>query len=215
MSRWPRRRRWVLVAIALLGPSATPRFAAADADEASLALGLLTALVAERDPLADSRSGVALGVGAGLRFTYATDDRFAYELRADYAETAAAHYGSVELDGVSGDLFRNGRLVRLGAGVTARFGVRFIPTLGVGAAYQLHIQHSGRLVDPSNSRPIRNPDFSARNELVLIGAAGCDYRFDRHLVGGVTARAVWSAAPAQDFAALELIFELSYYWYPR
>jgi hypothetical protein len=199
----------LLVPLLLL---AAPAAAHADADEASLELRALAGAVRAGDPLADGAATAPLG-GGGLRFTYATSDGFAYEALLDLGTGGGARFAGVTVGGDQGELDRATRFGRLALGVTARLGVRFIPTLSLAVGGQARQLAAGQLRD-EQGESITTVPGERRLDLVVRGGAGFDYRIDRHLVAGVSAsvnHALWG--PAWD--ALEAGAHLAYYFYPR
>ncbi len=196
----------------LLGALLAPGVARGDADEASIELHCLGGAARLGDPLADATETAPL-YGGGFRFTYATSDYFAYDAALDLGTSGSARYPDVEQGGDAGDLERGTRVGRLALGVTARLGVRFVPTLQLAVGGQLRQFPTGYLVD-SDGQAVASVATSSRVDLVVRGGAGFDYRVDRHWVAGITAsltHAVWG--PAWD--AVEGGLHLSYYWYPR
>jgi len=151
--------------------------------------------------------------GLGARFTYATSDHFAYETRLSLAQTGMARYAGVTYESDEGELERATRLARLTAGVTARLGVRFIPTLHLSAGAQARQLVSGRIVDQTGAGLASVPNAS-EIDLVVSGAVGFDYRVNRRLVLGASAGATHAfGGPAYD--AVQGTAHLAYYWYPR
>jgi hypothetical protein len=204
-------RTLATIAVALLLLSA-PAAARADADEASLELHALSGAARAGDPLADTAATTPL-YGGGLRFTYATSDYFAYEALLDLAMTGDARFPAVDHGGDSGDLERPTRLGRLTAGVTARLGVRLVPTFSLALGGQARQFADGRLID-EEGEVVASVAADSRLDLVARAAVGFDYRIDRHFIAGLTAsvtHALWG--PSWD--AVEGGLHLSYYFYPR
>jgi hypothetical protein len=93
--------------------------------------------------------------------------------------------------------------------VTARLGVRHIPTLGLHAGVQRRFLVGGQLEGVFDL-----PD-AGQTDLVVAALCGFDYRFDRSWIAGISAGATHAfALGGPPYDALEAGFHLAFYWYP-
>jgi hypothetical protein len=105
--------------------------------------------------------------------------------------------------------------LRATTGLTARLGVRWIPTVTAFAGYQLRISTAREQLTAGGTMFSAFADDATSDLLVGIGV-GLDYRFGARWVGGVSVQAI-HAFPIGDqpYDAIEIPIWLGYYWYPR
>lgn len=201
------------VAIALVCAFATA--AHADADEASLDVHTVGGAAITGDSAAadGETTDVAFG-GLELRGTYATSDHYAYEVQVAFGRTSSAGFDDIEVEGNTGSIERATLFSRLTAGVTARLGVRYIPTVQLAVGAQVRRVGSSRLV--AGAAVAEGPGADMLIDAVALAGIGLDYRHDKHWIFGLSVRAV-HAFSFNDvpYDALEGMVSVQYYWYPR
>lgn len=196
-----------LIAVA----ASAPRPAAADAEESSLGVRPLGGAVRAGDDNAFD-TATAPVFGLGLTFSYATRDTFAFEIDVAVADSAEASFVELRSTDLGDELRRKTRLARAGGGLTARLGVRYIPTLCLGGGLLYRSAHGGSVLRDGATVAVLDADTSLG--AYVTAGAGFDIRFDRHWIAGLGLRATRGfAGPALD--SLEAGLHLSYYWYPR
>jgi hypothetical protein len=115
-----------------------------------------------------------------------------------------------------GDWFVRRRMgwLRGEAGISARLGVRWIPTFYAGLGVQVQLAGVARDVCRGLVLPGPGQDITVG----LIGAvgAGLDYRVDEHWVMGMSLRARRSApwGGGQSYGSIGFALHIGYYWYP-
>lgn len=196
-----------------------PRSASADADEVSLHMHFPVGYVTLQDPKAGDEVLRAPVFGWGGRLTYATSNWFAYEVHASWERLF--HRMLLDLEPVgpepvdpeddyAGMWFSFGWL-RLDAGITARMGVSWIPTLHASLGVQARVTRTWtQLGDWKHYN-----GWDLLYEPVMTLGLGLDHRLDEHWVIG------WGASyrhvlPLESdmYQALSGMMHISYYWYP-
>lgn len=204
------RRVTLIVSLAVMAAAGTAR---ADADEASLDAEAIGGVARLHDELADATSSGPL-VGIGARFSFARSNLVQWEARASFVTASAAYAGQeVTVGGVPrrGDLARRTSALRLVGGATARFGVRFVPTLQLGLGAQARLRATGTIDTVSVDE-----GSGAGVDLLATGAVGFDYRFGPRTVVGLSLRASYAVplgGPA--YQSVEGGLRFAHYWYPR
>jgi hypothetical protein len=209
---------YIAVAMVLAWVVGNPAAARADADEASVQAGL-TIVGAAADNEAIGRAELMAAAGMSGRLTYATSDWYAFEAALELEHsTGLASFtesGVGQAEDVPGETFvRRMGWLRGEAGISARLGVRWIPTFYAGLGVQAQL--AGVASDVRQGLALPGPD----NELTLgmIGAvgAGLDYRVDEHWIMGVSLRARRSApwGGGESYSSIGFTLHVGYYWYP-
>ncbi len=186
----------------------------ADAEEVSIGAGAAAALFGPTDPRTTDEPDAALMAGANLQATYATHDWFAYDFRLEYRQSGVSRFEGVVDQADVGDLLRAMTLFRALAGLTGRFGVRTIPTLGLAAGYQLRWINGGTLTAPGTSVKLVDMPARVMHDLVFAASAGFDFRWNQHWVVGGTLRVLDTPLSDPGHRAAELLLEVRYYFYP-
>jgi hypothetical protein len=212
----------VAFATALAWLVGNPAAIQADADEASVHAGLT---IAGATAAAQALGPAELMLAGGMsgRFTYATSDWYAYEATVELEHSAGlASFIGASDDRAADDPDANqsGRFVRhMGwlrseAGISARLGVRWIPTFYAGLGVQM--QRVGEARDVCLRAVLPGPGRKLTLEMVGAVGAGVDYRVDEHWVMGVSLRVRRSAPWVGDeaYGAIGLALHIGYYWYP-
>ena len=215
MNRRPCRVRPARLRVALL-LAASAGTAHADADEASLGVHVIGGAARLGEDGAGSASTVPL-VGIGGRLTYAFHNAYAWEAAVAFATGTNASYANFPdpAGGPAGALARTTRLARLELGATARFGVRYIPTLHAGLGTALRFRGGGDFTTFGQTE-----EDALASEVVLdlvgVGGLGFDVRINRRWIAG-TSIELRHAIPigGPSFDSVEGFLHLSYYWYPR
>ncbi len=200
-----------------------PSVARADEDEASLHVQLVGGLARIADDNATPEGTIATAPLAGLtaRFGFATSDWFQWDAAATVAGTTAAsfdagHFEPPDVPAVDGPFTIAAHLARVDAGATARFGVRYIPTVRVGLGAQLrHMTAPVVTIAPGvDVEDARAASFGV--DLVATGSIGFDYRVNRRTIVGIAVGGSY-AIPlgGAGFQTLEASLMWSRYWYPR
>lgn len=120
----------------------------------------------------------------------------------------------------AGTLTRTTRLAHAQVGATFRFGVRWVPLVGVGVGAGVRHRSTAtlRVVTPSGSSADLVPDDGESTttvDLVASARVGLDYRANRRLTVGLALGATEClGASVPDLQLLEAGLHLSYTWYP-
>ena len=201
-----------LAAAALAAAAAAP--ARADRYEASLGLTAHTAAARLGEPGTAARWAGGLGLGA--RASYATDNRWAYELHlvafvsqpVTYPEVEREVFGSVE----RGPATRRTVATALTGGVELRLGPRVIPTVRLGLGPQLRYRTASDLGRIADAVPAETTV-----DLAVSVGLGLDLRLGRSRVVGVSLRydRAQPVGAAHAIDTLGLVVRVDHYWYPR
>jgi hypothetical protein len=188
----------------------------ADAEEATLNVEGGVAVFRGETPVFSSDTTTRPGGAGGVRLTYGLTDLLAAEVGVGTAIGAAFEYR--DQDG--GEMLGRGtshydlRAVRATAGVTARFGARWIPTANLALGYQHRSLTGGAFIDENRVLIDEIPGDSSSDLLVCAGV-GLEYRIDRRFLVGVSAQLVHAfALGGPAFDAVEVPVRVSYAWYP-
>jgi hypothetical protein len=191
-----------------------PRSAHADEDELSFHTQVYYGFAAVGDEDASEATDTVDYLGVGARATYATNNWYAYELHLSFNQPAR----SVEFTSDENNpVFRRMSWARLDAGVTARLGVRWIPTLHASVGAQPRFMGEGRVIEMGWTRPA---DAHIGIDLVGTVGAGFDYRHPSmgdHWVVGVSVMAQHSiVSSVSTYRAVTAMMHVGYYryWFP-
>ena len=217
LARRSRRARGAAVAVIAVLQVLQSASAAADADETSVHGQVLAGLVRTED---HGATGTGPMGGASGRVTVARSDRWAFELTIAGFQARLRHAGAgqvihgVPLDGV---LERTQLAGRLELGVQARFGVRWIPTIHIGAGLQ--VRHLGATTLRTNGgMSLASIPADTAFDLTATVGVGLDRRLGRSFVLGLNVAAVYAqplGGEVHAMAGAEATLHLACYFYPR
>lgn len=198
----------------------------ADKDEASLHAHVQFGRATMGEIDAPDETDTTPFAGVGARATYAISNWYAFEASLEYGQLLRQTVYTVDIE--SGQVDRSWHMAWTQAelGITARLGVRFIPTLHAALGLQHRTWQGGREIR-STSPGCRSknpnvpvmcadelPDHATLDLLGTLGV-GLDYRLGDRWVTGVAVtgqRAVMAEAP---FHTIAVTFHFSYYFYPE
>jgi hypothetical protein len=221
-----RRRLDISIAIlALLWP--TPgRDARADRGEASVHAQVQYGRATVGEPDAPDDTDTASFTGLGARATYAISNWYAFEASLGYG--ALRDWTVHTVDTEQGAVMRtwDQNWMQADLGITARFGVRIIPTLHAALGVQRRTWQAGRQNEDSSRHCMpRNPlipeicdhALADRATLELVGTlgAGLDYRLGDRWLAGMAVTTQRAALVEAEFSAVAVTFHFSYYFYPE
>ncbi len=161
----------------------------------------------------DAQEGPRPLPSAGLsgRLTYATSDWFAYELNLEFEHVTTA---AVMQPAPDTTWERRIFWLRGEAGISARLGAVWIPTLYMGVGVQARF--AGQTHETIDGYTGLGPGREASWIPVGSVGVGLDYRLDQHWVAGVSLRGRHGAPWESDvYRAGTATVHLGYYWYPR
>jgi hypothetical protein len=190
----------------------------ADKDEASLHAHVQFGRARMGIPEAPRQTDSAPFAGVGARATYATSNWYAYEASVWLGGlTSPVQY---TVDTAAGAQIWQLRMAWAGAdlGVSARLGVRFIPTLHAALGMQTRLAWTGHAIKPMiGDKPPADMlnETSPTFEIVGTLGAGLDYRIGDHWIAGMSVTARRALAGESLFQAIAATFHLSYYFYPE
>lgn len=122
----------------------------------------------------------------GLRATWGLSDTYAVEVEGSFLSSNGAKFAHQMLpSGSVGTIVQDERAARIMAGVTARLGVRWIPTLTAHAGFQYRLLPDGFAV-AENGSSLGEVPGGARADVVVLLGAGIDYRWSAHWIAGVS-----------------------------
>lgn len=194
--------------------------AQADRREASLHAHLVAGAVTLGDDRGDGSGAVG---GVATRTSYATSNLFQYDAElsvlAGRASFDSATFAPPGRPSVTGPFTRSAQAARLDAGVTFRFGVRWIPTARLAAGVQL-VRRGAPTVDlgTTTAEGEDATGVPADVTLNLIGTAtlGLDYRINRRVIIGAAAGTVLGApGVGPTWRSFDVTVHGAWYWYPR
>lgn len=198
----------------------------ADKDEASLHAHMQfgRATIGEIDAPDETDSAPFAGVGA--RATYAISNWYAFEASLGHGQLLRQTIYTVDTESGQVDRSWHTAWTQADLGITARLGVRFIPTLHAALGVQRRTwQGGGESWDASPGCVPKNPDVPEmcsaalrdQKTLELVGTlgAGLDYRLGDHWVAGMAVTARRAALAEAPFHAIAAAFHISYYFYPQ
>jgi Outer membrane protein beta-barrel domain len=219
------------LAVVALYYVASAREARADRGEASVHAEVQYGRATVGEPDAPDDTDDAPFSGVGARATYAISNWYAVEASLGYGQLR--DWTVYTVDTTQGAVMRHWYQTWIQAelGITARFGVRIIPTLHAALGAQRRTWQGGRqltdgssvCVEPpemvSNLEPadpcIGTPPARASPELVGTLGAGLDYRLGDHWITGLSVTAQRAALAEAPFHAIAVTFHFSYYFYPE
>jgi hypothetical protein len=215
-------RSCTAIATVLVWVVGNPAALRADADEVSVHAGLtIGGAAADAQAIGSATFIPAAGVSGTL--TYATSDWYAYEATLELEHSIglasfraapdgqAANHPSMSMDTA---FVRCLGWLRGEAGISARLGVRWIPTLHAGLGVQ--VQRAGDTYDVHADMVLPGLGRGVTVGLIGVVGAGLDYRVDEHWVMGMSLRARSSVlgAGGDSYGAIGLALHIGYYWYP-
>jgi hypothetical protein len=213
------KRRIFDISIAILVVLAPYREARADKGEASLH-GHVQFGTAKLGGIreAPGQTDRAPFLGIGARATYAPSNWYSYEAALWLGRLGSPV--SYTIDTRSGPEIWDWRMAwaRADFGVTARLGVRLIPTVYAALGVQKRLAWQGqagehtKVMEPYMGR-LREQWLAV--ELVGTLGAGLDYRLDDHWMVGLAVTTQRSVLPEATFQGIAATFRLSYYFYPE
>lgn len=208
-------RRLAAVPAVLALAALAPGEVSADEDELSVHLETGPALTWVEDARDAGAMGTMPGGRFGFRVTYGLSDLVAAEVILGGIVGGDVAFPNQPLEtGQRATLHQREQAVRATAGVTARFGVEYIPTFTAHLGYQLRRLPEGFFADDRGLSIGATPARRLHDLVVLFGA-GLDYRIDAHWICGTSVQLVQVVAPATNrFTAVELPLHVSYYFYP-
>ncbi len=193
--------------------ASTTTVARADKEEASLHLELIGGVARLGDPASPSTTTAPM-FGLATRFGYGLSDWYQLDGELTFASTAAAHFASGTFNGpngvVSGPFSLTQQLARADAGLTFRFGVRYIPTLrfALGAELRRTSPPTGFVGDVRGQ--MFAPDLTARV------AVGLDVRRSARTVIGISVGATYGVPlGGASFGTIDVTLSYARYHYPR
>jgi hypothetical protein len=190
----------------------------ADKDEASLHAHVQFGSAKMGIREAPGQTDSAPFVGVGARATYATSNWYAYE-----ASVWAGHLTDpvwYTMDTNRGKELWGWHMdwARVELSITARFGVRIIPTLHAALGMQTRLAWKGRVAELTFiDEPYQRARPGWRLAIEPVGSlgAGLDYRLGDHWIMGVAVNVQRSVLAEATFQAIAPTFHVSYYFYPE
>ncbi len=211
------------IAMHCLAPGHAAR---ADRGEASLHAQVHYGRAIVGEPDAPGDTDDAPFAGAGARITYAISNWYAFEASLGYGRLGRQAVHTIDV--AAGDVQRSWHQawVQAELGITARFGVRVIPTLHAALGVQRRTWQGGRRVEDTVrgcnplDRPMLKPcahELHDRATLELVGTlgGGLDYRLGDHWIVGMSVTAEHAALTEAPFHTVAATFHFSYYFYPE
>lgn len=213
----------VLLAVLCLAAGRTAR---ADRGEASVHAQVHYGRATVGEPDAPDDTDTAPFVGTGVQATYAISNWYAFEASLGYGRLGGQTVHTVDTE--AGEVQRSWHQTWFQAdlGITARFGVRLIPTLHAAIGVQRRTWQGGRQnhgfsphcrLKPGKDEEPCWQDLTDEVALELVGTlgAGLDYRLGDHWIAGLNAAAQRVLLPDAAFRAIAVMFHFSYYFYPE
>jgi hypothetical protein len=209
---------------------APERAARADRGEVSLHAQVQYGRATVGEPDAPDDADTAPFTGVGARATYAISNWYAFEASLGYGQLRDWTVHTV--DTAQGAVMRSWYQTWMQAhlGITARLGVRLIPTLHAALGAQRRVWLGGRQLDDVSPVCAPPPDealtreheepcsearpTSATLELVGTLGAGLDYRLGDRWITGLSVTAQRAALAEAPFHTIAVTFHISYYFYP-
>jgi hypothetical protein len=186
----------------------------ADAEEATLAVEGGPSMFRGTAPMYTSAPTTRPGGSGGVALTYGLSDLLTADVSVGTAIAEALEYERQDTEFGVGTIHHDLRALRVSVGGTARFGARWIPTVSVAVGYQHRFLTGGAVIDDGRRQLGPFGDKSGDDILAMAGV-GLDYRLGRHMVVGVSARAIHAfAIGGSSFDGLEIPIRVSYSWYP-
>jgi outer membrane protein W len=205
----------VIVALAAVG---APFRAVADDAEGSFHLELSPRLARTEDARERDDFATLPGLALGVRGSYGLTDHLAAEVTigGSFGFGTTLHDQRTDT-GVLADLRQNEHAAFATAGLTARLGVRFVPTLTLQAGYQHRFLPDADFIDPATGFDLQMPVLAhGRDDLLVVAGVGFDYRIDKHWIIGVQVRATYALPVGDDeYRAIDLPIHIAYYSYPE
>jgi hypothetical protein len=186
----------------------------ADEDEASFHSQLQVGQATIGEPELDGATNELFTLGVGARATYATSNWYAYEAHLTWTQpTRSAYYERG--DGLF--IARQNGWLRLDAGLTARLGVEYVPT--VHAAVGAQTRFGGRARTSFESWTYETDGYAAFD---LVGSLGLGFDWrppgegDHWVFGamGMVQRVLWSTGPSLETRSLMFHIGYYFYWFP-
>lgn len=211
--------RAVALAIAALVELAWVPGGRADRREASVHAQLVGGVLTTGDVDAGAATARAPLAGLAVRASYATRDRYQYDVALALLRGGAAVFPDHTFTppgrpAVTGPYRAGNLLTRLDAGLTFRLGVRWIPTARLAAGVQLRRTDAAQVEAEAGTFVARDPRLTV--DLVGTVALGLDHRVNRRLIVGVAAGGSLAVPTGGTTAhSLEVTVHGAYYWYPR
>ena len=192
--------------------------AVADDAEGAFHLELSPRLARTEDAREREDFATMPGLALGLRGSYGLTDHLAAEVTVGGVFGFGTTLPDQRTDtGVLADLRQNEHAAFATTGLTARLGVRFVPTLTLQVGYQHRVLPDADFIDPATGFDLRMPVTAhARDDLIVVAGVGLDYRIDKHWIIGVQVRASYALPVGDgDYRAIELPIHIAYYSYPE
>lgn len=178
------------------------------------------------EPVARDATDTAPFLGMGARATYAISNWYAFEASLGYGRLREKTLHTVDTE--AGDVTGSWHQFWFQAdlGITARLGVRVIPTLHAAIGLQRRTWQRGHRnhgfsphCDPEPGK-VDEPcwyDVPEQVALELVGTlgAGLDYRLGDAWIAGLNVAAQRAALDVAHFHTFAVTFHLSYYFYPE
>jgi hypothetical protein len=221
-----RRRVDISIAVLVVLWVVIGRAAHADRGEASVHVQVHYGRATMGEPDAPDDTDTATFVGTGVQATYAIGNWYAFEASLGYGRLTKQTLYTVDTSQGEVDRSWHQTWAQADLGITARLGVRFIPTLHAALGVQRRTWQSGRHTEGASSDcPSRRPappkscSFTLPDQaaLELVGTlgAGLDYRLGDHWIAGLAVTAQRAALAEAPFHAIAATFHVSYYFYPE
>lgn len=197
----------------------------ADKDEASLHAHVQFGRATMGDLYAPDRTDAAPFLGVGARATYAISNWYAFEGSLWLAELARPVRYSIETR-TGKERHWDTTWAQANLGVTARLGVRIIPTLHGALGLQRRIwqgqeyERVSGFCPPDEDEAVIKPcslELNDQTTMELLGTlgAGLDLRLGDHWITGLAVTAQRSVVSDVPFQTIAAIFHFSYYFYPE
>lgn len=202
----------VAVVGVLLGAPAT---ADADAHETSVHVQAFAGTAKLGDPTSDASSDVSLS-GGSVRFTWATENWFAWQVEGYGGVTSSARYTNVRIDDSDPGRFgRGANVAGLEAGAGLRLGVTIIPRVALAVGPQFRWFPTAPLISSVNGLGAAMAPSSLQADLAARASVGVDWRLGARWVVGARASARQSAGLMGDrWQSVDAGVQASFYWYP-
>jgi hypothetical protein len=189
----------------------------ADDREASLELQVGPAAIHVNPAEADASDTMG-GGWLGFRGTYGLTDTFAAELHLGALMAGGTTFYDLRDPGseLAADLRWNTVSARSLVGLTARLGVRYIPTVSILAGYQHTFVTEGTYIGRETSEVVGSVGRNNMGAFVVGAGVGFDYRLGARWVVGASLQVVHGFTPdGEAFDSIELPIRIAWYSYPE
>jgi hypothetical protein len=205
-----------LVAASIALAALSPRPALCDDEEASFHLELAPMVLRVGNSADSGATDAVAGGRLSLRGTYGLTDTWAADVTATGFTGGAGRFPATFDGGAPGVLIERQAGARLTAGLTARLGVRWIPTLTIFGGYQRrwYWDKVGDLGGNFVPAPA-SASATGSSDLVVGIGIGLDFRLGARWIFGVSFQLVYSVSfDGASMSSIEAPFHAAHYSYP-